>query len=152
MTNPAAVIGLTFDGTDIQQNPFGIFLEIKRGMYEGPEVRGTDTVVPARTGRIARNRVADRWIIELEGYVSGIGADEEAQREHFLDLADTIGALFDPTAMPATLSAAMQDGGTRTIEARTLPTVLWDQVVPSLARVNIQLEAVEAWIVTPGGS
>jgi hypothetical protein len=152
VTNFAAVIGLSFDSTDIQQNPIGIFLEIKRGLYEGPEVRGEDTVVPARTGRIARNRMADRWVIELEGYVSGLGSTEDAQREHFLDLADIIGALFDPTAMPATLQAEMQDGGTRTIEARTLPTVLWNQVVPSMAKVNIQLEAVEPWVVTVAGS
>lgn len=152
MTNAAAVIGLTFDSTDIQQNPIGIFLEIKRGMYEGPEVRGSDTVVPSRTGRIARNRVADRWVIELEGYVAGRGATEAAQREHFLDLVDIVRALFDPTSLPATLSAEMQDGGTRTIEARTLPTVLWDQVVPSMARVSVQLEAVEDWVVTVAGS
>lgn len=152
MTNPVAVIGLSFDSIDIQQNPFGIFLEIKRGIYEGPEVRGTDTTVPARSGRIARNRIGDRRVIELEGYVSGLGSTEAAQREHFLDLADTIGSLFDPTAMPATLAAAMQDGGTRTIKARTLPTVLWDQIVPSMAKVNIQLEAVEDWIITVEGS
>ncbi len=152
MTNAAAVVGLTFDGVDIQWNPMGIFLEITRGLYEGPEVRGTDTVVPSLTGRIARNRVADRWVIELQGYVAGTGSTEHLQRNHFLDLADTIRALFDPTALPATLVAYTQDGGTRTIQARTLPTIVWDQIVPAMAKVNIQLEAVEDWVVTVAGS
>jgi hypothetical protein len=114
-------------------------------MYEGPEVRGTDTIVPGLTGRIARNRVGDRWLIELEGMVAGTGATEALQRSSFLALADTVRTLFDPTAMPATLSALMQDATTRTIEARTLPTILWDQQVPSMARVNIQLEALADW-------
>lgn len=152
MSNGAAVIGLTFDGTDVQQNPIGIFLEITKGLNEGPEVRGTDTVVPGLTGRIARNRIADRWVIELQGYVAGIGSTEAAQREHFRDLVTTFRALFDPTALPATLAAETEDGGTQTISARTLPTVLWEQVVPSMARVSVQLEAVEDWVVTVAGS
>jgi hypothetical protein len=152
MTNPAAVIGLTFDGTDIQQNPIGIFLEIVRGLNEGPSVRGTDTVVPGLTGRIARNRIADRWEIELQGYVGGIDTDEDGQRADFRTLVNTIKALFDPTAMPAALVAMLEDGSEATIQARTMPTTVWDQVVPSMARISIQLEAVEDWVIVPAGS
>lgn len=249
MANPAAVVGLTFGGTDIQQNPIGIFLEIVEGLNEGPSVRGSDTVVPGLAGRIARNRVADRWDIELRGLVAGTGnevqsvtitgaptggtftltysgqttaaiawnasaatvqaalvalnnigagnvvarggpfpatavtvdfigtlaatdvvqmtgsavgltggtpvltiatvsaggATEAIQRAHFRYLADIVAGLFDPTALPASLVATMEDGTTRTILARTLPTVLWNQLEPSLAKVSIQLEAVEDW-------
>lgn len=250
MANPAAVVGLTFGGTDIQHNPIGIFLEIVRGLNEGPSVRGSDTVVPGLAGRIARNRVADRWDIELRGLVAGTGnevqsvtitgaptggtftltysgqttagiawdataavtqaalealsniapgdvvvrggpfpasavtvdftgtlaatnvaqmtgsaasltggtpvltiatvsaggATEAIQRAHFRYLATIVRSLFAPTALPASLVATLEDGTTRTIAARTLPTQLWDQVHPSLARVSIQLEAVADWV------
>lgn len=73
MSNPVATIGLTYGGTDIQQNPIGIFLEIVRGLSESPSVRGTDTIVPALAGRIARNRMSDVLRIELVGLVAGSG-------------------------------------------------------------------------------
>lgn len=152
MTNAVAVIGLTFDGTDIQQNPLGIFLEIVRGLNEGPSVRGTDTVVPARPGRIARNREADVWRIELRGYISGIDTDEEGQRADFRTLVNIIKTLFDPTSMPAPLVATLEDGSEATIQARALPSPVWDQVVPSMARLSIELEAVEDWVIVPVGS
>jgi hypothetical protein len=150
MTNAAAVIGLTYDGTDIQQNPIGIFLEIVRGLAEGPTVRGSDTVVPGLTGRIARNRTADVWTIDLEGWVAGTGVDEDAQRSDFVTLRATLGTLFDPTRAPADLVATLEDGSTLTIVARPLPTPLWGQQVPSMAKIAYQLEAVSDWVV--GGS
>ena len=150
MTNAVAVIGLTFGGTDIQQDPFGIFLEIVHGLNEVPSVRGVDTIVPGLAGRIARNRVTDVLLIELQGLVAGLGTDEAAQREDFRDLVATFRALFDPTVIAA-LVATLEDGGTSTIAARTL-NIIWEQIVPSMARVNIQLEAVSDWVVTVAGS
>lgn len=152
MTNAAAVIGLHFDSTDIQQNPIGVFLEIIKGLNEGPEVRGTDTIVPGLYGRIARNRIGDRLVIELEGYVAGSGMDEETQRSSFRTLVNQFAALFDPTAMPANLVADLEDGSTATVAARTLPTVLWQPIVPAMAKVNVQMEAVVAWDIVPAGS
>lgn len=251
MANPAASIPLTFGGTDLQQNPIGIFLQLKNP-NDGPSVRGSDTTVPGLTGRIARSRIGDRWTIDLEGLVAGTGnevqsvtitgaptggtftltysgqttagiawdasaatvqaalealsniapgdvvvrggpfpasamtvdfvgtlastnvaqmtgsaagltggtpvltivtasaggATEAIQRAHFRYLADIVAALFDPTAMPAALVATMEDGSTRTIAARTLPTVLWNPIIPSLIeRVSIQLEAVADWVI-----
>ena len=78
MTNAVAVIGLTFDGTDLQTADFGIFLEIVRGLNEQPVARGVDLVVPSRAGRIVRNRVGDALSIELRGYVMGTGAPATA--------------------------------------------------------------------------
>ena len=72
MSSPVAVIGLTVGGTDVQVID-GIFLQIVRGLNESPEVRGIDTIVPGLAGRIARNRKADRLVIELRGHVMGAG-------------------------------------------------------------------------------
>lgn len=252
MSNPAAVIGLTFGGTDVQQQPIGIFLELVRGFGEGPSVRGTDTVVPGLVGRIARNRVADTWRIELRGMVAGTGNEiqtvtitgsptggtftltfqgqttagiaynataatvqaalealsniapgdvvvtggpmpgvgvvvtfqgqyagidvtqmtgsaagltggtpvltiatltnggltEAAQRSSFAALRQVVRVLFAPTANPGALVATLENGTTATIQARTLPTPLWDQLVPALARLSVELEAVQDWVIT----
>lgn len=149
MSNPAAVIALTYAGTDVQQNPIGIFLEIARGLNEVAEVRGSDTVVPGLAGRVSRNRVADRRTIELRGLVAGSGATEAAQRSSFRTLVNTVRTLFSPTAAPANLVATLENGTTGTIAARTLPTLLWDQLGPSVARVSIELESVAPdWTVT----
>lgn len=245
MANPAASIPLTFGGTDLQQNPIGIFLEIVEGLAGTATVRGTDTIVPGLAGRIARNRKADVRRIELRGLVAGTGneietvaitgaptggtftltfqgqttagiawdataatiqtalealsnvapgdvvvtggpmpgtvtvyfggayartdvtqmtgsaagltggtpvltvatltsggATEAAQSASFWTLVATLRALFDPTASPASLIATLPNGTTATILARTLPTMMWDQVLPSLARVTIELESV----------
>jgi len=151
MSNAVAVIGLTYGGTDVQQNPIGIFLEIIHGLNEVPSVRGVDTVVPGLAGRIARNRVTDVLTLELQGMVAGNGSDEATQREDFRDLVTTLRALFDPT-VTATLVATPEDGGTWTIAARTL-NIIWNQIVPSLAMVNIQLESVAPdWTIAAAGS
>lgn len=142
MSNPAATIGLTFGGTDLQQATIGIFLELVRGLNETAEVRGTDTIVPSLAGRIARNRVGDTRRIELRGLVAGTGATEALQQSSFFTLVATIRALFSPTASAASLVATLPNGTTATILARTLPTMLWDQELPSLARVTIELESV----------
>lgn len=150
MTNAAAVIGLTFKATDIQQHPIGIFLEMPGGLLgQGPvAVRGIDTVVPGLAGRIARNRIGDTWRIPLVGYVSGTGSGETALRSSFASLRATMAALFDPTDDPGALVATLEDGSTMTIQARTLPTALWENIVPSMARVSLELEAVEDWVAS----
>jgi hypothetical protein len=233
MSSPLAVIGLTFDGTDVQRSDLGIFLELVRGLGEPPEVRGVDVVIPARSGRYVRNRVADRLVIELRGYVMGTGAPAMApetaggadttltadaaagaavivvasngsmtagdylrigdtgeteirriapggisgttitltaplawahdsgdqvrevdsagssgDRANFRANAHAVRTLFDPTAEPADLVAALEDGSTATIAARTLNAV-WDQRAPEIAAVSIELESVDPdWSIT----
>jgi hypothetical protein len=154
VTNPVAVIGLTYDGTDVQANPMGVFLELVHGLNETGRVRGLDTIVPALGGRVIRNRVADGFTVELRGYVSGTGVDEEAQRANFRFLVNTLRALFDPTRDPADLVATLEDGSTATCSARPLPTMVWgDQIVPSMAVLSVELESGdEDWVIAASGS
>lgn len=150
MTNAAAAIGLTFNGVDIQRADFSIFLEVRRGLNEIPETRGKDTVVPGLTGRYFRNRVADTRKIELVGYVSGADATTPTEgplRRDFRHRVEELRALFDPTDDPGALAAALEDGGTATIEARTT-SVVWNQIAPSLASVSVEMESVDPeWVV-----
>lgn len=148
MSNNVAVIGLTFNGTDLQASDFGIFLEITRGLNESPGVRGVDLVVPARAGRIVRNRKADALSIELRGWVMGAGATEALQRIDFRTNAKAVRALFDPKAEPAALVATLEDSTTATIAARTLNS-MWEQADPWTAAVSIELESVAPdWTIT----
>lgn len=146
MTSPA-VIALTYAGTDIQDVD-GIFLEITKGLAEGPDVRGADVIIPGLDGRLARPRRADITKIELHGWVRGVDTDESGDRSDFADNRAAFSALFDPTAAPADLVASLENGDTATISARTLPTILFQNVVPSFAEVNVELEGLGTWIIT----
>lgn len=151
MTSTAAVIGLTYSGADIQVIT-GIFLEITKGLAEGPQVRGVDIVVPGRDGRLARPRRADTTRIELHGWVRGVGTTEATDRHAFADNRASFNALFNPAANPANLVAYLENGDVATISARTLPTILFENRVPSYAEVNVELEGLGTWQVTLGGS
>ena len=141
MPNAVAVVALTFRGVDIQRGDFGLFLEIVRGLNELPEVRGKDTVIPGLAGRMYRNRVVDRLPVELRGMVVGNGANETAQRSDLRTNMDFTRALFDPTLAPGPLVATLENGATRTIEARAL-NLLTQQRVPTMYDVSVELESV----------
>lgn len=151
MSNSAGVIALSYDGNDVQQSDFSLFLEIVRGLNEAPLVRGRDTVVPSLAYRIPRSRVADSIVIELRGFITGTGSGEAALREDFRNNVDTIKFLFDPTGDPKDLVATCEDGTLRTISCRTT-SLVWGQVLPSFANVSIELEAYEDWAVEAIGS
>ena len=146
MSNNAATLPLTVDGTDVQQDPIGIFLELVRGLNEGPSVRGEDDIVPSLEGRTALNRVGDTWRLEIRGWIAGVGATGALQRASYRALATQVRELFDPRLDPYSVSVILEDGGVASIMARPLPTPLWDELVPGyLARVSYELEAVEDW-------
>lgn len=148
MTNAVAVIGLTFDGTDVQDADFGIFLEIVRGLNEGASVRGTDWVVPGRAGRIAGNREGDRLPIELRGVVMGDGVGLAAQRADFAALREQVRALFPTDGDPAPLVATLEDGSTATIQARTINRAWIDGDAD--AELSIEMESVDPdWVIEP---
>lgn len=140
----------TYDGTTLVQFGTGDYtgqvrlaLQVVRGLDEPADVRGADTVIPAGTGRVARNRVADRRTIELAGFVAGTGGDEAAQRADFRAAVEQLRALFDPTRAPATLSVLLEDGAsTATILARPVNMAYSDGPLPSYREVSIELESV----------
>lgn len=141
MPHNAAVIALRYAGTDLQESDFSVFLEIESGLHDGLTVRGRDTVVPALAGRIARNRVKDRRVIQLAGWVSGVGSSASAQADAFRDVCQEMEALFDQTTT-ATLEADLEDGTTVQIEARTIEIHFAQQRTPVLQRLEVDLESV----------
>lgn len=148
MTNAAAPIGLTFASLDLQSSDFGIFIEVTSGLYDGLTVRGVDTVIPGLAGRVPRNRIADRRIIQLAGWVTGNGATIDDQRSAFRNNVQTVSSTFSLTASPATLEADLEDGTTVTISARTIEIHFGQMIASVLQRVEIDLESVDPdWTV-----
>lgn len=64
---------LTLDGLDIRSRST-IYLELMRGYFEPPSVRGEDIIIPGADGRTTRTRRADQRYVLLEGYVTGSSA------------------------------------------------------------------------------
>ena len=76
-------------------------------------------------------------------------AGSSGDRATFRTNVKVLRALFDPTAEPANLVAALEDGTTATIAARALPTSLWTQHTPDVAEVDYELESVDPdWVIS----
>ena len=153
MGNPFPITDLEFDSVPLQRDDLSVVLEIKRGLGGVPTVRGSDQIVPGRSGRIPRARVADVTAIELEGVLEGTGPDDASRRADLVALREEMRALFDGTKDPAPLSCVLEDGSTATIDVRVVPPILWDELPGYVVRVNVAMESVDPdWTVTPAGS
>lgn len=146
MPNPASAIPLEYDGNDLQEADFSIFLEIVEGLDESADHRGVDTVVPGLDGQIEGNRRPDRRSILLAGIVRGTGGTPMADLR---DNIQTLSGWFDP-ASPADLVATLENGDTATIRARTTPGFpKWRKENRVLARVVIELVSIDPeWVIT----
>lgn len=136
---------LVANGVDLTRSDARILGRVVRGLNELPEVRGRDTIVPALAGRVPRNRIGDRLVIEWEGMLMGAGSTEQDQREDFRDIVDSIRALMDPTSDPYELVVTLEDGTTtRSITARPINAVFGDDQLPSYRVCSLQWESVDA--------
>lgn len=148
MTSPVAVVGVAYDGVDVQLADLSIFLEIKSGLDATPSVRGTDVIVPQLAGRIAGNRVNDTLIVSLEGWVRAdpTTTTTATARTSCQAKRATVRALFASNRARANLVATLPDATTKTISARPLPGIIWTEVVPGeFYRVSIDLEGYGDW-------
>lgn len=119
------------------------------GLDSGLEVRGEDTVIPTAAGRVARNRVRDVRVIEVDGLVTGTGASEAARMDDFRDAMETLRTLFAPTRAAASLVVLLEDGiRSATISCRPLPGPQVRYYPTSAARWALAFEAVGTdWVV-----
>lgn len=145
MTSGVASIGVTYDGTDLQDSDLGIFLQIVVGLDDGAEVRGQDTVIPYLDGRLARPRRFDRRRIVLEGIVQGSGSTRELGMADYRANRRTLAQLFDNARDPATLRLVLEDGDITRCEARPLSIEANEVVQSQFAYISVELEAVSDW-------
>jgi hypothetical protein len=155
---PVVERGVTYRGTSLVEfvsDVPRIVLRCVSGLDSGPQVRGVDTLIPSAAGMVPRNRVRHIRRIVLEGFVMGTGADHDAQRADFRDAIEEMRDLFDPTLSAGTLIVDLEDGGTATISARTMPEEPeWgEDSLPTYRALSVELEAVgDDWVITPAGS
>lgn len=143
MANAALSTNLTANSVDLCRSDFGIMVTITRGLDEVWEVRGRDTILPGVDGRVPRVRLRDTLAIEAEGWVLGTGSTYANQLDSFRTHVDALRALMDPTQDPYTLTVTLEDGGTRSIEARPV-NILWgNHDRPTYRTCSLKWEAVE---------
>lgn len=121
---------------ELQDLNNGYWFEIREGGLDAvPTVRGEDTVIPGRSGQVARSRIADTLPVTLHGFVWGASGTQYRTRMAALR------AIFSPTALPFSLTIhpdAVGNGGrvgtgtTATLNVRCLrftgPAAVGDQV------------------------
>lgn len=122
-----------------------------RGLDDSFEVRGRDTIIPGTAGRTSRTRVRDRRVIEIEGFVAGVGASQAIQTDDFRDVMEVLRALFSPTAAAGNLVVLLEDEvRSATISCRPLPTMTTIYHGDTAATLSVEFEAIGAdWALTP---
>lgn len=145
-------MGLTYRGTDLQTPT--LHLDIVRGFFEPPEVRGEDDVIPMAAGREEQTRIADRLLIRLEGYVLGAGLTELLRQQSFYATTQALMALMGLTLASGPLVVTPPylglPSGTRTVQAKAVGLVGGDvQHCYTYQRWSIDLECIAsppAWV------
>lgn len=139
---------VTYRGTDLvtlSSSQLRLCFRLTRGLAAGEDVRGIDVTVPGLAGRISGNRIHDRRLIEVEGFIAGVGSTEALRQVDFETAVAAVMALFDPKLAAGTLVVGLQGGGTKSISARTLPeTIEGDDKIPGWQEFGFRLEAIGA--------
>jgi hypothetical protein len=128
---------MTLDSLDIKEAALtGIQMDLVRGYFEPPSVRGADLVIPGADYRVVRDRRKDARILLLEGYVTGTSAS---------DWRTNVEALMAKCTGLAAINLVIADGylgttGTHTIAVRCLPPPVGG---PPLYAVKYQTWSIE---------
>jgi hypothetical protein len=138
---------LEFRGLDLQSRytspDSGLIFEITRGFLAIPEARGTDILIPSRTGRDSSNRVADHLPIVLEGWVLGATVAEwRAETDALLAVLDEAGN--DPGALIAR-EPYLGLIGTATIYARVKNSIAGPLIAGMVQTWSIELESLDPY-------
>ena len=147
MTTPVAIVPTTYDSTDLQAADLITFLQIVRGLWESPAVRGTDTLVPGRDGQYPGAREVDHTDLELYGWCRADpdASDHDAAVASFHTALAALRVLFYTQRDRATLTAGLADGTVLEIEARPTSLII-NEVVPGyFAYVSVQLLGDGDW-------
>lgn len=149
MTSPAAVVGLTYDGVDLQDSDLQLFLTITSGLWETASVRGVDTVVPGLAGRYEQDRINDVLPIVLDGFCRADPAEGDLAAAHasYVIKKRATRTLFRSNRDRALLIATLEDGTALQISARPMATS-WPEHVPGFfSDLSVQLEGFDDWVL-----
>lgn len=132
-------------------------LDLLEGVWGVTSVRGKDDVIVGKTGRLRLNRIHDRLIIPIGGWMFGIG---DTMEERWDDLNVSMTELrdaFDLTITDTLVVTAPYVGvasGSVQLNARPINVVYGDILSIATVKVDIELECVDSppeWTVSGGG-
>jgi hypothetical protein len=145
MTSPVGVIGLAYDGYDLQRADLNVMFAITEGLDELPAVRGDDDLIPFRTGRLATTHTADHRPVVATGWVAGTSGIPPAPDTSYRAYLDGLKQVLDPTRLPATLVATLTDGSTRWIPAVPRSLIGGEMVGHEFRPLSISWEALDPY-------
>jgi hypothetical protein len=119
MTSPIVVVGLTWDGFDLQRSDLDILFALTEGLDDLPQLRSADQFIPFLPGRLPSPAIPDRRAVVAVGWVTARGAAAAAAFRTYLD---TLKAKLEPGGPPRILLATLENGTQRWI--RAVPRVL----------------------------
>lgn len=150
--------GIDFRTLDLQNAEFNVasvWFDLTSGYAEPPPVRGANVVLPSAVGRVWMPKVNDQRIIEIAGFVRGLGSSLEERQEDWREQTDALMAVmqFDDEPGPFQLHPPYLGlESSVAIDAVAINTVggpvLWKM---TFQRWSIQLEAPDP-IWTSGSS
>lgn len=113
-----------------------------RGMDELWTTRGEDTIIPGTHGRVARTRKRDYLVIELVGFIAGVGASPALELASVRTRISALRSTYSNTQLPATLIVDAEDSTAGSIVCRPLNIVFLDFPDPVFRPFSIELEAI----------
>jgi hypothetical protein len=131
-----------------------IWFDLRRGLFEPSEVRGTNVTLPSAPGRVWMPKVPDNRIIEIVGFVRGMGDDLEERQESWRTSTQALMALMQFDDVPGALVVSPPYLGldqSYSINAVAINT-MGGQIIGCMTfqSWSIQLESVDPeWV--PGG-
>lgn len=149
--------GIKFRSVSLQDEDYylaSIWFDLRRGLFEPAPVRGSDVVLPSAPSQVWMPKVPDSRIIELQGFVRGIGADLEERQTSWRESTQALMALLAFDDEPGALEVLPPYLGIDTsysIQAVAINT-MGGPVIGTMTyqRWNIQLKTYSDW--TSGSS
>lgn len=143
------LIGLAFDGYQLQRPDLDLIFEITEGLDTLPTTRGVDTIIPFRRGRLAQPHLADTRHIVATGWIAGSGA---APRSSYREFVDELKAHLDPSTDPRLLVATLEDGSARWIRAVPRNLMPGDGIGGEFRALSIEWEGLDPFWYSSLGS
>jgi hypothetical protein len=140
--------GLTLGGVDIHRTDRKILFDLMEGWIDTkPEVRGKDTIIPGKRGRMRQKRLGDRRVVIIEGYVQGLGVTVDDQRADYYTNLTTLTSLLDeeatsPTNLVVTSPYMGLPSGTATLPVYLVNIMPGDMIQLYFRRYSIEFESV----------
>lgn len=142
-----------------QANGYNVTISVG-GLDDVATVRGEDMVFPRKTGRTARDRKADFLTIIMPAKVWGDGATHALARASYLARMAALKAIFDPEALPFSLTihptakavgGKIADDETATLNVRFLRFTGLPAIGDTLREFDIECECIDsppAWVIS----